>query len=462
MALRDLTPGRVAYQAAGRVPTVPPWNPANLTAFRRRPLEFLAECASRHGDLFRFHVLGVPMIMVNNPANIEHVLVHNADNYGRDAPLFRVTKPVLGNGLIGSPGGEPYRRQRKLMQPHFRPSVVLKFTGNMTDEIDVLIDAWLPQADGNQVVNVTDDVGQVALRIVNRSLFTAAVGHAAQQFERNFAALNEILAGFFSMPFPPLNTPGRRRRRMREAIGRMHGFVSSFIERRLAGEEVADDLLSMLMSATHDDTNEYMDVDQLRDEVLNLVIGAFETTTNAASWALYLLATHPEAQERLLGEVQAHLGDRIPTYADLGQLSYTRSVVEETLRLYSPAYQTMRQCVADDVIAGKRIPAGANIYLNSYLLHRHPDFWTDPESFDPDRFSPQRSTGRPKHAFIPFGSGPRICIGKHFAMAELQLIVAMIVRRFRVGVPAGQPPVEPQPLVTLHPKDGVRLTLQSR
>lgn len=457
-----VAPDQAAYRAARKVSTVSPWNPANLTGFRKDPLRFLAEHASRHGDLFRFHVLGLPMIMVNNPANIEHVLVHHADRYDKNALLYRVTEPVLGNGLIRNPGGEHHRRQRKLMQPIFRPAIVHRFAANMTDETGVLIDEWLPKAERGEVVNATDDIGQVALRIVNRSLFSAEVGPAARQFELDFAVLNEILARFFALPFPPLNTPGPRRRRMRESIGRMNAFVGAIIEQRLAGDAESEDLLAMLMAATYDDTNEHMDLRQLQDEVLNLVIGAYETTTNAASWALYLLATHPELQERLHAEVQTCLGDRVPGYDDLARLPYTRSVVEETLRLYSPAYQTMRRCVVDDVLAGQRIPAGANIYLNSYLMHRHPDFWPDPDVFDPDRFTPERSAERPKHAFIPFGSGPRICIGKHFALAELQLIVAMVIRRFRIHLPAGLSRIEPQPLITLHPQGGVRVALQPR
>lgn len=302
----------------------------------------------------------------------------------------------------------------------------------------------------------------MALRIVNRSLFSASVGHAAREFELAFADINEILARFFAFPFPPLTMPGPRRRRLRESIGRMNRFVTPFIERRLSGQDRTEDLLAMLVSATHEDTAEHMDPRQLHDEVLNLVIGAFETTTNAASWALYLLALHPEAQDQLLTEVDEQLGGRIPTYADLANLPYTRSVIDETLRLYSPAYQTMRRCASEDVIAGYRIPANASIYLNSYLMHRHPGFWDEPDRFDPGRFAPALAAERPKHAYIPFGSGPRICIGKYFALTELQLIIAMIAQRFRVVVPEGQPPIEAEPLITLHPKDGVRLALQHR
>jgi cytochrome P450 len=299
-------------------------------AFRRHPIRLLTDCARTHGDLFRFHVLGLPMIMVNNPANIEHVLVHHAHNYDKNAFLFKVTEPVLGNGLIRQPGGESHRRQRKLMQPIFRPAVVDRFATNMTEETSTLIDAWLPKADGRQVVNATEDMGHVALRIVNRSLFSAEVGHAARQFELDFATLNEVLADFFTLPILPLNTPGRRRRRMRAAIDRMNAFVSSITDRRLSGEDESEDLLAMLMAATHDDTNEHMDLRQLQDELLNLVLGAFETTTNAASWALYLLATHLDAQERLYAEVSNQLGDRDPTYDDLAHLpwSMTNSTTE--------------------------------------------------------------------------------------------------------------------------------------
>lgn len=463
MRSRSLTTTRAPRNPKpGKIPTVSPWKPGNLIAFRRSPLEFLTRSIERHGDLFRFHVLGIPMIMLNDPDHIEQVLVHKSDNYDKRVALYKIVKPALGKGLIANPGGEHHRHQRKIMQPTFRPSTVAQFAGIMTRETSELLDRWEPEANTGKTVNLTDDLGQVALRIVVRSLFSAHVGTSAREFELAFAEANEVLAAFFAFPFPPLTTPGRRRRKLRSSLKRMNDFISWFVEqRRSDGEDCEQDLLTMLMQATHEDTGERMTIEQLHDEVLNLVIAAFETTTNAASWAFYLLSQNPESERRFLAEVDA-LNGKPPGYEDLTALPYTRMVVDETLRLYSPAYQTMRRSVHEDEIGGYRIPAHANIYLNSYVTHRHPKFWDKPATFDPERFTPERSADRPKHAYTPFGSGPRICIGKYFALTELQLILATVAQRYRLVSPPDQPPMDMEPLITLHPKNGVRLLVQSR
>ncbi|WP_394849566.1 cytochrome P450 [Pendulispora brunnea] len=454
---------RHAPKRLKKIPVVTPWDPRNLVGFRRDPVAFLAKCVARYGDIFKFHILGIPMIMVNHPDHIEHVLVRRAENYTKkDTLIFDLTEFVLGNGLIRNPGGPEYARQRKLMQPTFRPNVVGFFTQNMIDESLHLAEMWRPAAGKDTPVNVTDDVGQIALRIVTRSLFSADVGETAREFELAFADANEVLGSLFRNPFPPLSLPSRRRTVMREATARMKRFVQSFVERRVATNDVRDDLLGMLMRATYEDDGGHMTVEQLYDEVLNLVIAAFETTTSGISWALYLIAKHPEVGQRFVNEIDTKLQGRIPTYRDLNELTYTRQIVDETLRLYTPAYQTMRSASESDDLDGYYVPAGANIYLNSYVTHRHPEFWDNPEKFDPERFSPEGMAARPKHAYFPFGSGPRICIGKYFALAELQLILAIIAQRYRLEIPPGQGEMVADQLITLHPRNGVRLLVRER
>ncbi|WP_394829194.1 cytochrome P450 [Pendulispora albinea] len=459
--------GSDSFEQAGRgrrglktVPTVNPWDPRNLIAFRRDTLDFLTKSRARYGDIFKFHIFGHPMIMINHPDYVEHVLVHRADKYTKQSAfIFELTAPVLGNGLIRNPGGPAYTRQRNMMQPTFRPNTVPLFVQNMIDETVLMMDRWRPLVDTDRVANITDDVGQTALRIVTRSLFSADVGESARDFELAFAEANNVIGTFFRRPLSML---GLRRKRLRTATEQMKSFISAFVERRIANQEVRDDLLGMLMRATYEDDGATMSMKQLHDEVLNLVIAAFETTTSGISWAFYLIATHPEVERRFLEEIDTKLQGRAPTYGDLNKLTYTRMIVDETLRLYSPAYQTMRRSVEEDDMHGYRIPANMDIYLNSHVTHRHPAFWDDAEKFDPERFTPERSAGRPKHAYFPFGSGPRVCIGKYFALAELQLILATVAQRFRLVVPPDQAPMEAEQLITLHPKDGVRLLVRSR
>ncbi|MGW2571671.1 cytochrome P450 [Streptomyces sp. NPDC001537] len=205
-----------------------------------------------------------------------------------------------------------------------------------------------------------------------------------------------------------------------------------------------------------------MSLDQLCHEVLNICAGAYETTACAFSWLFHTLAGRPDIEEQLHAEVDEVLAGRTPTAEDLPRLVHTRRVVEETLRVYSPAYMFMRHARADDEIGGYRVPAGSSILISSYFLHRDPAFWQAPERFDPERFRPEAVALRPKLSFLPFGAGQRVCIGKHFAMTELVLAVATIARTYSLVRPDGAPETVPQALITLHPRGGVHLRLERR
>jgi cytochrome P450 len=432
---------------------------AGALALRRDPIGYLRSGLRDRGDIYRFGLLGVPIVLVNHPDHIRHVLVDGGESYDKDVILFRIVRPVLRQGLIGNADIELWRRQRRMMAPHFTPRTVSRFAGYMTGETRQMLEGWRT----GEVLDVTGEIGALALRIVNRSLFSAAVGPRAAAFERAFGEANAILGRFFRFPFPPLSVPTPAHRRLRRAIARMDDFVSGFVRERLTGQAPADDGADLLTLLLHSvDEGRRMTIEQLHHEVLNLCIGAYETTTNTLSWALYLLARHPEAERALHAEVDQVLAGRVPDFDDLPRLRYTRMVVDETLRLYSPAYQFMRRARVPDEIGGYAIPAGTSILINSYLLHRHPDFWPDAERFDPWRFTPERVAARPRHAYLPFGSGARICLGRHFALAELTLVLATIARTHRFVLPDGEPEVPVEALITLHPRGGVRLRLQRR
>ena len=434
-------------------------------AFKRDQLGFLAGGIDQQGDIFRFRPLGFPMVMVNHPDYIQHILVEQGEKYDKDAAIFKIVRPVLRKGLIANPDMELWRRQRRLMAPHFTPRTVSKFVHNMVDESERMVERWDSSYRPGQTMDVTDEIGQLALRIVNRSLFNADVSAEAQAFERHFATANGVLGAFFRFPFPPLSVPTPRHRKLRRAINGMDEFVSGFIHRRLA-EDSPDteqtDLLTLLLHSVDEEDGKGMDLEQLHHEVLNICIGAYETTTNALSWAFYLLAGHPEAEAKLHAEVDEVLDGRTPGFDDLPKLTYTRMVVDEALRIYSPAFQFMRRAKEDDDLDGYHIPSGSNILINSYFLHRHPDFWNEPDQFDPERFSAEETAKRPKHAYIPFGGGHRVCIGKHFALTELTLALATVARTHRLVRPEGAPDIEPEALITLHPKGGVHLQFERR
>ncbi|MFD0887125.1 cytochrome P450 [Streptosporangium algeriense] len=433
-----------------------------MRAMRKNQVDYLARMIAVYGDVVRIRAFGVNMIVLNHPDHFERVLVRNHENYDKNTLLFRAVEPILRGGLIGAVGGEPWRRRRRIMQPAFHRPQVAGFAKNMTDETGLMVRRWEREYSEDDAIDVCNELGQLVLRIVFRTLFGAEVGEGGEEIESIFVEGNQIMGQFFQLPFPPLTWPTPRNRRLRQIIGIMDGYVDEVIRRRDEEGEEHHDLLTLLVDGVDEETGIGMTPVQLHREVLNTIIGGYETSSNAIAWLIYLVGTHPHVQERLQAEVDGVLGGRVPTFDDLQRLQYTRMVVDEMLRLYTPAFQTMRRSIEADEIGGYHIPRKSNIYLNIYALHRHPDFWPSPDAFDPERFSPEQVAQRPRHAFVPFGSGPRNCIGKHFALTELTLVLAMLAQAFRMEIPEEHREVQFEPLITLRPKGGIYARMRRR
>lgn len=431
-------------------------------ALRRDQVAFLNRALRQYGDIFSVRVLGAPFVVVNRPSYVQHVLVDNHLNYDKDSLLYRVVRPVLRDGLIGAIGGEAWHRQRRLMQPSFHRPNVAMFTWNMTDETDSMLNRWNGSITDGGIVDFTSELGHLALRIVTRTLYGADVGNSTEAIEADFTAANRIMGAFFRFPFPPLSWPTPGHRRLRQLIANLDAFIDELVQQRRERDDVRHDLLGVLADAVDQDTGYRMTSEQLHHEVLNIMVGGYETTTHTLGWMFYQVARHPHVQHRLHNEIDRVLGDRLPSFGDLPRLPYARRVVDETLRMNSAAWQTMRHAVEDDVIDGYRIPAGSGIYININTLHRHPEYWPDPERFDPDRFLPEAVARRPRNAFVPFGVGPRNCIGKHFALTELQLVLVMLLQRYAIRLPSHVATIPMQPMVTLRPKGGVHLHVERR
>ena len=251
--------------------------------------------------------------------------------------------------------------------------------------------------------------------------------------------------------------PRMQPKAMRRAIAELDQIVDRILAARQQGSGKHDDLLSLLLAERDEETGEVLSNRQLRDQIMTIVFAGHETTANALAFTWYLLATHPEVEARLHDELDYVLGGRAPGYDDFSKLRYTRMVFEETLRLYPPAYVLGRSALREDVIGGVKVPKGTVISIYPYLLHRNPALWTDPERFDPERFAPEQASGRHRFAYMPFGGGPRICIGQGYAMVEAVVVIASVAQRFRFSVAAGRT-VDPLGLLTLRPKDGVWVT----
>ena len=450
--------GRTAGETPG-----PRGNPVlgSMRDFQRDKLGFIRSL-TRYGDVARYRTAHLTWYQVNHPEGVRRVLQENNRNYGKGSLTLGFFKPVVGEGLITSEGAL-WLRQRRLIQPIFHRRSVAAFGALMTDETLAMLERWRPAIEGGEPLDVPAEMARLTLDIVTGALFHAHVGEEPEAIGRAINTIVEDLGYRFEVPFyPPHRVPTPRNRRFRAAMRVVDRAVYSIIagRRRDGGDE--EDLLALLMGTRDEETGEVMGDRQLRDEVMTLFLAGHETTANALSWALYLISTHPDVEKRLREELDEVLGAkrRVPTIRDLPDLTYTKMVVDETLRLYPPAWITNRQAIAEDEILGHRIPAGSFVSLSPYVLHRHPNYWDHPDAFDPERFAPGRTNGRPRFAYFPFGGGPRQCIGQSMALVEAQLVLATVLGRCRLR-PTSDEPAEAEALATLRPRGGLPMIVES-
>jgi len=441
----------------------PPWPFGIIRQFQGRPLAKMEELVAQYGDAVRFRaILHFYGYIFCHPDHNKHILQDNNKNYTKlPHPSLLLLTPVVGKGLLTS-DGDFWRRQRRLAQPAFHRQRIANFATTMTDAAGGMLEKW---QDG-QAVNLAEEMMHLTLEIAGKTLFSIDLTREADTVGEAFTAVNEETASLAGKPFAYerlKHVPWWHSSKViRQNTAVLDNVVHKVIaERRQSGVQ-KDDLLGMLMDARDEETGEGMDDKQLRDEVMTIMLAGHETTAVALSWTLYLLSQHPDVRIRLEQELANVLADgRIPTIADVPQLLYTTMVIEEAMRLYPPAFAIARFGHEPDAIGGYDVPANAVITLSPYLTHRHQDFWEEPLKFDPERFTPERVAERPRYAYMPFGGGPRQCIGSSFAMTEAVLLLAMIASRFQAELQPGHQ-VEMEPLITLRPKGGLPMILKAR
>jgi cytochrome P450 len=427
----------------------------------RDRLRFVLGVARTYGDVAQYRVAHMRMYQVNHPAGVGRLLHDNHSNYSKDVATFGTLRLILGNGLLTS-DGDFWRRQRRLAQPAFHQRRVTAFGDLMTDATLAMLERWRPSVAQRQPLDVATEFMHLTLEVATRTLFSASVERDVDAIGRAITTLLNEVTFRFTFPFyPPLKVPTPRNRRFLAAQATLDGVIYGIIaeRRRQPGEH--DDLLALLMEARDEKTGEGMSDRQLRDEVITLFVAGHETTANALSWSSYLLSTHVAVARKMRAEVDEALQGRIPTAADVPNLPYTRMVIDETLRLYPPAWITNRRAIEDDTICGYRIPAEAIVSISPYVTHRDPTLWQNPEGFDPDRFAPERSSRRPHFAYFPFGGGPHQCIGKGFALLEATLVLALLTQRYELHLAPGRR-VETVAMATLRPRYGMWMTAHPR
>jgi cytochrome P450 len=431
----------------------------SLLAIRRDPTGVFLRAALRYGDVAYFKVGPRQGYLITNPDDVRHVLQDNARNYQK-SPLYQKLRMHLGNGLLTSEG-EFWLRQRRIAQPAFHRQRVAGLANVMAVAARETAAQWHDLAGRGHGVDVDEEMMRLTRTVVVRALLGSDLGPYTDRIDDAWTTINQYIGeNFWSMGLTDW-LPSARRRRFEAARRLLREAVDYVItERRKQASESAD-LLSMLLAARDDDTGEGMTDEQLRVEVTTFLLAGQETTSLALTWIWYLLSQHGAVQRRLEAELDAVLGDRAPDYADLANLPYTRMVVDEAMRLYPPAWGFSRQALGDDELGGYHLPRGWMAFVVPYVLHRLPSLWDAPDEYDPDRFSPGRSAARPKFAYVPFGAGPRQCIGNQFALIEAQLTVATLARRYRLRL-APHHPVEAWPLITLRPRYGMPMFIEER
>jgi cytochrome P450 len=433
----------------------------SLPAVRRDPIALFLSSARTYGDIVRLRFASKTGHLLRHPDYVKHVLQDNFRNFGKQTRGFQALRETLGQGLLTSEG-DFWLRQRRTAQPAFHHQQIAGFAETMGRATADLLDRWDQETDLTAPIDVAETMMGLTLRIVGLTLLSRDVsGNAAEIGRALDTILHTTMATITRIVDVPRQLPTRRNRQFQEARSTLDRIILQIIgDRRTATERPAD-LLTMLMAAKDPETGEGMSDTQLRDEVMTIFLAGHETTANALTWTWYLLSKHPVVARTMEDEVDRVLAGRPPTLADLPKLTYTRQVLEESMRLYPPAWMIARSVIAEDEIGGYRIPPDSIVFLSPYVTHRHPEFWPNPEGFDPERFAPGQAANRPKFAYFPFGGGPRLCIGREFALMEAQLILAQIAQRYRLHLLPGHV-VDPEPVITLRPRHGMLMTRHRR
>lgn len=434
----------------------------SLLQARRNPLGFARHLIDTYGDLAYFKIGFYSGYLVNHPNHCQHVLITNNHNYNKANYNYRKLKPVLGDGLITA-SGDRWLHHRRLIQPIFHRGRIASVGNITTKATNEMLTNWTQFANRGQPVDLDRELMRLTLKVVAKFLFSVDAGPLATTIRKAFTTLNEDIAHRFRNVFiPPLWIPTSRNRRFAEARAELDRHVYRMIEGRREGNESRHDLLDTLLVAQRESqSHEELSDRHIRDEVMTLLLAGHETTANLLAWTSYLVSRHSRVEQRLIDELDAVLQGRDPGVDDLPELEYMKMVLQESLRLYPPVWIISRKAISSDMINGYRIPAGATVTICFYTLHRHPAFWHNPDEFDPERFSADHTTTRHQGAYLPFGGGPRSCIGQHLAMIEAQLILAMIYQRYQLEAVSDQP-TEPEPLITLRPRSGLSMFLTPR
>lgn len=467
-----------ASESPARTPKLPPGPPPRKSlldsivyyaSFYFDALGFVEERFDKYGDIYfvgsqtkTLSGADRGLYVLKHPDHLRELLSTQASKFKKEHSAFEQLSRVLGEGLLTS-DGETWKRQRRLVQPAFARSRLAGYVEVMAEEAHRTFAGF--SLDRAEPRDMSHEMMELTLRIVSLTLF----GYdTSSDVDAVRAAMRTLQTSLATPDLLPKWAPSPTRKAVERAIADLDRVVFGLIEERRKARargvvRPRADLLDILLDsgAEGGDASDVLTEREIRDQLMTLFLAGHETTSHALTWTLYLLSKNPHEEERLAREVRTVLGDRVPTLDDLERLPFTEQVVKEAMRLYPPAYLLARRASEDAEIGGYVIPEGSEVIGWTYMTHRDPRWFPDPLSFRPDRFAPEREAAMKPFAFLPFGAGPRACIGKAFAMVEAQILLASAIQRFRFSLVPSQK-VEPSPRITLHPKNGLAMRLSPR
>jgi cytochrome P450 len=457
MSPETASPGRSAPRFVGRWPgPTGHWLTGCMRSIQNDPLNFYRQTWATYGDYVEIRILpGAYFYFLCDPSAVEHVLSKYHKNYRKPDVLNKPVRMLTGNGMFVNEG-ESWLRQRRLSQPAFLRKHIASFSPQIVAAVEQLAEEWEREQEGRRL-DVVPEMMRLSLRIASTAMFSTDISADADVIGSAFDYVSRRMNGRITFPLAVPMTQNREFRRCKALLDRV---VLELIESRRR-EPTGQDVLALLLAAQDEESGTRMTDQQLKDEVITFLTAGHETTAAALSWAWYLLAQHPDAQEALHDEALARLHGRTPTADDLPHLPFATAVFEETMRLYPPAWGLPRETIDDDEINGYPLRKKTIVTLSQWVTHRHPEYWSEPDCFQPERFLPGQTDVRPKFAYFPFGGGPRACIGNHFAMLEGPLVLAALAQRFQFTL-VPEHAVIPDATFTLRPKTGVKVVLRKR
>ncbi len=439
-----------------RVPPGPPRSQtfSLLKQLKGDRLTLMSTAAATYGDAVRVGIGPKTLYYFNHPDHAKHILADNSANYHKGIGYVEARR-ALGDGLLTS-DGELWREQRRTIQPVFQARRITAQADTIVEEAAKLV-ARLRTRQGP--TDVLHELTGFTLGVLGRTLLDADLD-AFESIGHSFEAVqDQAMFEMETMGMVPTWLPLRRQREFRKASDDLSRIVEALVAERLGNpRDPADDVISRLIQSTSKESDPRVAQTRMRDELITLLLAGHETTASTVGWALYLMDQHPEVAARLRDEAIAVLGDRTPVLEDLKSLTYTNMVLEEAMRLYPPVWILTRRSVGEDEVGGYHVPAGADVMVCPYTLHRHPEFWDAPEKFDPDRFDPSRANTRPRYAYLPFGAGPRFCVGSHLGLMEATFVISMLAREMTLKLVPGYE-VIPEPMLSLRVKGGLPMTV---